>query len=370
MKRIYFLTGANGFVGREILRLLVEDGENLVYCLLRNSNSRSAEEKFKDVLDDIDHTNGVNVLLIRGDLRRDRMGIDERNHDKLAKDVTHIIHAAADVRFNQPLDKMREINVEGTRRLLDFAQSCRKNNPSFSHLDYVSTTFVAGRFKGLFMEKNLEHEFGFKNTYEQSKYEAEALVRSLADDLPVVIYRPSIVLGFSENGKAQRSNVIYPMLKLFTRWKAPVVSVNRKTTLDLVPVDFVAQALLYLSNKEESKGKCYSLAGGPDGDITIGKLVKLVQEELGKKVVLMPPSFWRLIVRPLLKTFKRDFYERSTGTFRAFESYIWEMNPRYSVEETRKALAGSGVNLPDSDRFLRACLRYAIKTDFGKRAGE
>ncbi len=366
MRKTYFITGVTGFVGREILRILA-DGENLVYCFLRSSSSQSAEDRFKEVLHDLRRPDAPNIFLVSGDIRKEMLGIEPREYDKLTRDVTNIIHSAADVRFNQPLERMREINVEGTRRILDFAESCARNNPTFSHLDYVSTAFVAGRCRGLFTESDFEHEFGFKNAYEQSKHEAERLVRERAKALAVVIYRPSIVLGFSENGYARNRNVIYPMLKLFTRWNVPVVSANRRTRLDIVPVDFAARALLHLSDKEESRGKCYALAAGPGGDITLGDLIEVLREEFNKKVMVMPPIFWRVVVRPLLKTFKRDFYETSTGTFRAFEPYIWEMNPRYPVEETRKALEGSGIGIPDSDKFLRACFRYAITSDFGER---
>ena len=112
--------------------------------------------------------------------------------------------------------------VRGTTQILAFTEHCQRNNPDFAHLDYVSTAFVAGRRMGVSPENALLNGAGFRNTYEQSKFEAEGLVRSRQADLPIIIYRPSIVLGLAGDGRAKARNVIYPMLKLFRKWKMPV----------------------------------------------------------------------------------------------------------------------------------------------------
>jgi thioester reductase-like protein len=367
MPKTFLLTGVTGFLGQELLHLLARDDNNRVYCLLRDRKKESAAQRFGQALKEVGLAGRPGIELVAGDLRRERMGLSESDYDLLSHTVTNVIHAAADVRFNQPLEAIRANNAGGTARILEFTDHCRRHNPAFSHLDYVSTAFVAGRRPGLSLENALLNGAGFKNTYEQTKFEAEGLARARRSDLPIIIYRPSIVLGLAGDGRAKSRNVIYPMLKLFRKWKMPVISARSATRLDLVPVDFVAQALLHISGDPHNLGKCFHLAAGPDGDVSLGQLIDIMGEEFGQRVIVMPPGFWKYVVRPLLKTFRRDFYERSTGVFRAFEPYIWEPNARYAVEETRQALRGSGLELPDTDRFLRACFRYALASDFGSK---
>jgi thioester reductase-like protein len=367
MKQRYFLTGVTGFLGEELLRLLARDEEARVYCLLRAGKSGNVQDRFKKMINELGLAGRPGIEAVEGELREERMGLAAEQYDRLAREVNVIIHAAADVRFNQTLEDIRATNAGGTARILEFTEHCRKLNPEFSHLDYVSTAFVAGRRPGLAVENALLNGAGFKNTYEKTKFEAEGLARQRQRDLPIIIYRPSIVLGFSGNGRAKPRNVIYPMLKLFRRWKMPVISALPSTRLDLVPVDFVATALLHISSDPKNQGRCFHLAAGPDGDVTLGQLIDLLESEFGKRVLVMPPAFWKYVVRPMLRTFRRDFYEKSTGVFRAFEPYIWEPNARYSVDATRQALAGSGIELPDTEQFLRACFRYAQESDFGAK---
>jgi len=366
MPKTYFITGASGFLGQEILRLLAEGPENMIYCFLRESGKKEFSERWKEVLEGAGLDDDGRVVPVKGDLREQRLGLDPEQYDRIASEITNIIHSAADVRFNQPVEKIRHNNVTGTKNIIDLAAAATKAGETFSHLDYVSTAFVAGRHSDVRPENELVNGLGFRNTYEQSKFEAEDLVRRSMNEVPAIIHRPSIVLGFSEDGRARSRNVIYPMLKLFRKWRFPVVSALPRTRLDLVPVDFVAKAIVHISSDPKNIGSSFHLAAGPEGDITLGEFLGILEDEFDKRVIVMPPSFWRYVVRPLLKTFKKDFYQRSTGVFRAFESYIWEENPRYSVEATRRALAGSGIELPDSEDFIRTCLRYAVNSDFGK----
>ncbi len=367
MDRCCFLTGVSGFLGQELLRLLAENPDNKIYCFMRNTGRQSASERFLQILSELGlEKSPADLELVEGDIREPRMGMEDELYERLTNEITNIIHSAADVRFNQPVEKIRSINTGGTRNILDLTEKCVERNPKFSHLDYVSTAFVAGRRSGVSPEYALLNGCGFKNTYEQTKFEAEQAVRSRLHSLPAIIFRPSIVLGFSENGEARPRNVIYPMVKLFAKWRFPVISALPSTRLDLVPVDFVARSILHIS-RPENAGQCFHLAAGPEGDVSLGQFIKIMGEEFDKKVFILPPAFWKLVVRPLLKTFKRDFYEKSTGIFRAFEPYIWEQNPRYSVEATRKALQNSDIDLPDSEQFLRRCLVYARESDFGRR---
>lgn len=364
-----FITGVSGFLGQELLSLLAREPVARIYCHIRASRGRSGQARLAEVLTECGLGQDGRIEAVEGDLRQERMGLPAEFHDRLSAEVTHIIHSAADVRFSQPLDKMRAINVEGVRQVLELAGACRRRNPRFSHVDYVSTAFVAGRRLGV-VQEDLSDRFGFKNIYEQTKYEAEELVAARQAELPIIVYRPSILIGASETGKAKPRNVMYPLLRLFSRWRWPIVPIHRRVHLDVVPVDFAARAILALSREEKNQGGRFHLAAGPEGDLELGRMLEMVQEEYGRRVLVMPIPAWRYLVRPGLRLFRRRFYAKARPVFGAFEAYLWEPGPRYDTRRTRAALAGTGIELPDTERFLRACLRYAREIDFGARAPE
>ena len=188
-----------------------------------------------------------------------------------------------------------------------------------------------------------------------------------ATDLPVVIYRPSIVVGAAESGRANPRNVIYPLLKLFRRWRWPMVPLRKDVALDVVPVDFVARALLALSSDAANHGERFHLAAGPEGDIRLGRMLALVQEEFGKQVSVLPVPIWRGVGRPLLRLFYREFFDQHAPVFQAFESYLWAPGPRFDTTQARARLAVAGIAPPAAERFLRNCLRYARESEFATR---
>ncbi|PKL39934.1 MAG: hypothetical protein CVV44_06850 [Spirochaetae bacterium HGW-Spirochaetae-1] len=366
MKKTYFITGVTGFLGQEILSLLANDRESQIYCLIRGKKENTPQERLRDICREAGIDDTERIHAVAGDLGRERLGMDADIHEQLTRQVTHIIHSAADVRFNQTLEAIRKTNVGGTANIIAFTRDCHDRCASFSHLAYVGTCFVAGKRKGIAGENDLTDAYGFKNTYEQSKYEAEKLLRENMKDMPVIIYRPSIIVGLSESGKAKPRNVIYPMLKLFLVWKVPAVPLNLRTRLDIVPVDFVAKAIIHISSIEANIGKCFPLAAGPGGNIRLTTMLGMVKNEFHKSTAAIPASVWRVMIRPLLRRLKPDLYAKVTRVFSAFEPYIWEMSPQYGVDATRKALEGSGINLPDTKRFIGNCFRYANETNFGE----
>ena len=131
------------------------------------------------------------------------LGLGSRDRARLRASVDILLHAAATTGFTSPLETARNTNVVATRNVLAFAERAT----ALSRVAHVSTAFVAGRRTGRILEPDLEHDLGFQNTYQQSKYEAEQLVRSYGDRLPVVVYRPSIVLDGP--GASQRSAFRY-----------------------------------------------------------------------------------------------------------------------------------------------------------------
>ena len=138
------------------------------------------------------------------------------------------------------------VNVEGTRNVNRFALTL----PHLKRYHYVSTCYVAGRRTGLILETELRHEAGFRNFYEETKYLAELEVEALKGELPVTIHRPSVVCGDSRTGETAKYDGVYYLIN-YLRMRPDLLSLanigNREVRLNVVPVDFVVEAMAALA---------------------------------------------------------------------------------------------------------------------------
>jgi thioester reductase-like protein len=195
MKHSILLTGATGMVGRELLPLLIRrDDVDEIFAIVRVREPRACSCKMVPVCGEV--TAGANLGL-SAELGGEIMGA-----------VTVIIHAAAHTQFAAPLDQARIVNLEGTRNVLAFASRC----PRLRAVVALSTVHVAGRRTGTIQEDDLLHTAGFVNSYEQSKYEAEILLREHMGELPISILRLSTVLGDSTTGVVGKLAAIHHAL--------------------------------------------------------------------------------------------------------------------------------------------------------------
>src|SRR5262249_43191732 len=154
--------------------------------------------------------------------------------------------------------------------------------------DYISTCHVCGQRSGLIAENDLDGKHGFFNSYEQSKFEAEQLVR--ASDLPYCTFRLSMVVGDSRTGYAATFKVMYWPLKMLDRGLAKAVPAERSGIIDLTPVDYVCDALEALSADPGQRGKTFHLAAGPDRASTVGEILGLAVKSFRvREPWLIPP---------------------------------------------------------------------------------
>src|SRR5262245_53384604 len=168
------LTGATGMVGREVLaRAAAEPRYEKVWCLVRPSGGQTAQERLDEVLGKVGiAADPARITAVPGDVVSPELGLDPQGRAQL-KQLDRIIHCAASVSFDLPLEEAREINVRGTERIVALARTL----PALQRLDAVSTAYVAGCRDDLVREEELVHNRGFHNTYEQTKHESEVLLR-------------------------------------------------------------------------------------------------------------------------------------------------------------------------------------------------
>ena len=172
-----------------------------------------------------------------------------------------IFHCAASTTLNLPLGEAREINVQGTNRVLDLAEQSTTANPAF-RLHYVSTAFVAGATERTVRASDLQVGGSFRNTYEQVKAEAEHNVRQRQHRIQTTIYRPSVICGDSITGRTSAFNVMYVPARLLILGLCKAIPALPHTPFDIVPINYVADAIFHLSSFERSIGECYHLSAG------------------------------------------------------------------------------------------------------------
>jgi long-chain acyl-CoA synthetase len=263
------VTGATGFLGGYVVaRLLERVGEDVV-CVVRGADPQARLDAALAPLTD------RRAVAVAGDLSSGDLDVD-------MTDVRAIVHCAADVRFDRSLEDAREINVGGVRRLVDLARRA----PRLERFVHVSTAYVGGTHEGRFYEHDLDVGQGFRNTYEQSKFEAEQLVR--ASGLPVRVVRPSIVVGESTTGWTSSFNVLYPPLRALSRGLVARVPADPQAIVDVVPVDHVADVVLTALLFEDAPDTLHAVAS--DDALRAADLAAAAAGVLGRPVPVLDPD--------------------------------------------------------------------------------
>jgi len=355
-------------VGREILWRLARKPGQRVVCLLRAKDAADAEARLARVLDQarpepLTAEQKARVKAVRGDLTEEELGLAPRQRDELAGSISRVIHGAATVDWATPLETARKINVEGTRRVLELARLAQSGGV-LRRFDYISTCHVCGRRRGRIPEESLDGGAGFFNHYEESKFEAEQLVRS--SGLPFATFRLSSVVGDSRTGYSSTFKVMYWPLKMLSRGMAWVVPADRRGIVDIVPVDYVCDALEAISAEPSQRGKTFHLAAGPEHSSTIGELLELgVKTFQVRPPLLAPPSLFFYTLRPLLYLVTWGKRREMLRKGRVYVPYF-SFRAAFDTAQVRAVLEQRGLRPPLVEDYFQKLIDYAIASDWGK----
>jgi thioester reductase-like protein len=361
------ITGATGFLGKELLARLLEHTDRRVWALVRAADQAAARKRMRAILASLvasPEAVADRVVPVAGDLLLPELGLRPRQRDEIAEHVEEIIHSAASVSFGLTLDQARAVNVEGTQNVLGLATHVSARAGGLRRVAHVSTAYVAGTHRGLFGGRDLDRGQSFHNTYERSKWEAEHLVRRNAERLPVQVIRPSIVVGDEHTGWTDSFNVIYAPLSAYASGALRAVPARRAAPVDAVPVSYVAQAILALGGAQP--GSTWNLAAGPAAG-NVGELIDRCAELLGRRPVrTVPPALYRRAVHPLLVRRalprQRRWLERGDAFFPYFDTGV-----RFDTAATRAALAPLGIDVPPLISYLDRLLAFASRAKWGRR---
>jgi thioester reductase-like protein len=357
------LTGATGFVGMEVLARFLERSDRHVVALVRAEDDEQAAARLRATLDDAcadaDAHDG-RVTAIAGDLTAPRMGLGERWAHVAAR-IGDIVHGAASVAFDLSLEESRRINVEGTRQMLELARAC----PRLRRFTYVSTAYVAGERRGVVYEDDPGGD-RYRNAYERTKHEAERLVVACREQFEVTIVRPSIVVGDHRTGWTAAFNVLYTPLRAFEAGIIPVVPARRRSPVDVVPVDYVADAVHALADAPEAAGQTFHVVAG-DRASTVGEIVDMAGERFtSRQPRIVRPWLYHAIVERIVEKRAPASARRLLASNEVYFPYF-AMRVRYDDARARAILEPRGIRPAPLSAYFGRLMDYAQAARWGRR---
>lgn len=346
-----FLTGFPGFLGSRLVPLLLRrDDDARAACLVQPKFADLARERIDELVAE-DPSLADRIELVEGDLTQPDLGIVDRA--ALAAETTEIYHLAAVYDLGVPRDVGMAINVEGTRNLLRFAEDC----PRLERHHYVSTCYVSGRHCGPFAEEDLDVGQTFNNFYEETKYLAEVEVARARDaGMPTTIYRPGIVVGDSRTGATQKYDGPYFLINYLLsqpRWLSllPITGDPTAVRFNIVPSDYVVEAIAALSAKPETIGGTYALADPKP--LTLAELLDEIVDAVGHRVLRVRVSpklaVWAARRLPMVQ-------ERLGVPADAIEYFTHPTH--YLTTNAVRDLAGTDVSCPPATSYVATLVDY------------
>ena len=344
---VVFFTGFPGFLGRALLPRILKRNDHRAICLVQARHLHQA----RLARTEIERVHGLQdrIDLVTGDITVPGLGVDV---ERITPEVVEVYHLAAiyDLAVGRELAWL--VNIDGTRHMLDFCE----RSPHLRRLHYMSTCYVSGRWPGAFGENDLTLDQAFNNFYEETKHFAEVEVRRRWNRIPTTIYRPSIVVGDSATGATQKYDGPYFAIRFILKQRGrfafmPVVGDPNEARLNLVPRDFVIDAITELSGRMDNAGVCYQLAD--PSPFSVAAFTNLIEEAAGK----------RLLRVRLPHRFAKSVIERVPGARKVFElppqllDYL-DLPTTYLTTNAQRDLAGTGVRCPPVDTYLPRLVEY------------
>jgi thioester reductase-like protein len=350
LEETIFLTGFPGFIAQRLVKRLAMDGARFLLLVqpafverARVDAARIAQEAAAPA---------SNFRIIEGDITEPDLGLSPADLQAARRETTALFHLAAlyDLAVGRGL-AMR-VNVEGTRNVNHLGLQMK----NLHRYHYVSTCYVAGRRKGLILETELRHEAGFRNHYEETKYLAEMEVEALKAELPVTIHRPSVVCGDSRTGETAKYDGVYYLIH-YLRMQPRLLSLfnigNHQVRLNLVPVDFVVEAISALASDERAVGATVQLAD-PD-PLTTHDLFELIAQSIAGR-----GSFLTLPATLVQTSLRLPVSPPLTGLPRVGVPYFF-IDQTYDTTRARELLEPHGVRCPPLRSYLGALVEFVAR---------
>ncbi|HET9074851.1 MAG TPA: SDR family oxidoreductase [Solirubrobacteraceae bacterium] len=356
------LTGATGFVGMEVLGRYLERTDRTIITPIRARDDAAAAQRMTDTLHGLFGERARlyedRVEALAADLTAPRLGLSAARQAQVAGRVDQIIHSAASVSFALELEEARAINVAGTRRMLELAEMAQARG-GLSRYAQISTAYVSGTHAGRFRECDLTVGQSFRNSYEQSKFESEQLVRDAG--LPTTILRPSIVVGDRHSGWTNAFNVLYWPLRAFAMGVFKVFPAIPSAPVDVVSIDYVADGIYAVCESGEGIGETFHLTASRHAS-NVGEITELASAYFKKPKprVLAPEEF---------AEYAKTLDEGSSAMLAQSAIYFpyFNIDTTFDNARSRALLEPAGITPSPLEGYLGRLLDFATRTRWGKR---
>jgi long-chain acyl-CoA synthetase len=362
LPKMVLVTGATGLVGGGVLRRILADDLGVeVFALSRDAAGWNRLAGELGVL-------AARVVPVRGDVTLPQLGLEPLVRRRLELQTSAIVHAAADTSFSRTLQHSLAVNAVGTANVIELACDC----PRLERLSFVSTAFVAGRATGSIPEADNGCHAGWVNAYEESKYEAESIVRS--SGLPWTILRSSTLACRSTRGDVSQINAVHRALRIYPRGLAAMMPGDRNNPLDVVTANFVSDAIARLTFDPRAEGKTVHLCAGRNA-LTLGELVDTAYDVWAaepawrkrgvERAMITDPETYRL--------FEQAVHQTGDPRLRAILTSLSYFIPQLAlpkVFETSVAEDLLGTAPPCSREFWLPMLKQLLATNWGHAVRE
>jgi thioester reductase-like protein len=357
MRETILVTGATGLIGAGVLqRLLAKNKGRKAYVLIRD------ELRWKR---DIGRWGALatRITPVSGDVRSPGLGLDTNARSRIAAEVTAIVHSAANTSFSQPLEESRLSNTVGTANVLELASECRE----LRRFAYVSTAFVAGRATGTILERDNGADCGWVNAYEQSKYEAERLVRS--SGLSWAIFRPSTVVCRGTDGVVTQINGVHRALRIYHRGLAAMIPGARENLFDVITGDYVSDAIALLALDDRAAARTIHLCSGRRAT-TVGEILDTAYAVWERDSEWKKRGLARAILTDLdtYGMFQRAVMDTGDPRLRALISSLSHFVPQVALPKQFDTSAADELfefTPPSTSQYWASMLENLIATGWG-----
>jgi len=356
------ITGGDGYLGRRLALQLLQHGDQPVFLWVRAKDTSEFKEKGQNLCHELCETGG-RLRLYWGDLRS-----EDPFHSIHAADVGTIVHTAAVTRFNVDHDTAKMVNVDGTEKVLQFANRC----PNLSQLILLSTIYASGLRHGNIKEVPFNGEEGFSNFYEWSKWSSEQLLIQHYSHLPWKLLRTATVIADSDEGRVTQQNAFHNTLKLIYYGLLSILPGKPSTPLYFVTGRFAVEATCELMQNQQTAA-IYHVAHTRSESLSLGKMIDLIfeifeqEDDFRKRRILKPlysdSESFRLLV-DAVNQFGGGVVNQAVSSVAPFSLQLYLDK---EVDNTNLKNALRSYHAPDAAELIRNTCRFLLKTRWGKK---
>jgi thioester reductase-like protein len=347
----YFVTGATGFIGRNLVEQLLANREGQIHVLVREGST----ERLQELIDRWGQPE--RIVPVVGDLTEERLGLSDEKVAELRGNVDHFFHLAAMYDMTADADTNMKLNVGGTRNAIELANAIE---PGIFH--HVSSIAAAGMYKGLFREDMFDEGQKLDHPYHRTKFESEKLVRTQLNT-PWRVYRPGIVVGHSKTGEMDKIDGPYyffkaiQMLRHYLPEWVPLIGPELGYT-NIVPVDFVAKAMDHIAHQPDLDGQAFHLTSPKSqrsGEVmnqfaAAAHAPRMAMRIDTRLIQALPTGAVGMAMKlPAVKNVRRAILS-DYGIPDDVLDYIG-LTAQFDTRDTERALAGSGIEVPGLETY-------------------